>query len=450
MSLTIAPSSFASGSDGTLAVALAKPLATNCRATMGVLDYFYGPAQSAEVARGEEKQENPEVKGALIKGNENETSHADIPTAKPMDNVSIAVTTNTKVPPSASTPKASSDTNNNSDGPNLASAQSRRFSFRTLVFVSSPVKHKRALSIDEDHAKKAQAASSLSKHLTKPARMASSDRRARQSALILRSIIVGPLSISPTNSRTTKAVSKPQLSKIKAQLMQPKSANKVIAQLRALPVADVAVAGKEQQGKCLTSQAGPIHAVCLEWTEEEANRKHFNRHLMAGGDGDGEVVNNELVAGSLETPSVATASIATLADMFQDMQIVNLISTPDLGLGQPGDGKGILAGALPTAETVINGVQQITPQLMALGYATSRAVFPDHAGMSICSRKCAQVDISSRCLPTNRSHVCVDLSVNFLPQLGAGSSSLIDWWGLELVLPPPTIEYLSVCRGLLP
>ena len=41
-----------------------------------------------------------------------------------------------------------------------------------------------------------------------------------------------------------------------------------------------------------------------------------------------------------------------------------------LGLGKLGDrdGEGILAGALPSVKTVLNGFTQITPQLMALGY----------------------------------------------------------------------------------
>jgi hypothetical protein len=65
---------------------------------------------------------------------------------------------------------------------------------------------------------------------------------------------------------------------------------------------------------------------------------------------------------------------------LNEMHVVELIKAPDLGLGQPGDGEGILAGALPTPETVLKGVKEITPQLMALGYATGRSLLPDHSG----------------------------------------------------------------------
>ena len=73
--------------------------------------------------------------------------------------------------------------------------------------------------------------------------------------------------------------------------------------------------------------------------------------------------------------------IDSVTEAFKNLHVINLFQAPDLGLGQPGDGPGLLAGAVPTAETVINGLTQVTPQLMALGYATGRAVIPDHNGI---------------------------------------------------------------------
>jgi len=99
-----------------------------------------------------------------------------------------------------------------------------------------------------------------------------------------------------------------------------------------------------------------------------------------------------------------------VTDALQNLHVVSLFTAPNLGLGQPGDGQGLLAGAIPTAETVINGVEQMTPQLMALSYATGLPAFPDHKGIYP---------------PTDRMSV------------------LTSWWGLELLLPPPTLEYLS-------
>lgn len=70
-----------------------------------------------------------------------------------------------------------------------------------------------------------------------------------------------------------------------------------------------------------------------------------------------------------------------VAALFNDMHIIDLVNAPDfVGLGQPGDGPGMLSGTLPTAECVIEGVERITPELMALGFATGKAILPDHSG----------------------------------------------------------------------
>jgi hypothetical protein len=167
-------------------------------------------------------------------------------------------------------------------------------------------------------------------------------------------------------------VSKPELKKVKAQLMSPKSANKVIAQLRALPVTDE----KDPLPR------GPIHAVCLEYTETEAERCHFaNLEVLESGSGDDANASaGPASADTTGSPNVANASVIALTKMFGNMRLVSLVKTPDLGLGRPGDGDGLLAGAMPTAETVINGFKQITPQLMALGFATGRTIVVDHKG----------------------------------------------------------------------
>jgi len=60
--------------------------------------------------------------------------------------------------------------------------------------------------------------------------------------------------------------------------------------------------------------------------------------------------------------------------------IIGLFKAPDFGLGRPGNGGGLLAGALPTAGTSIDGVKRIIPDLMALGYATGRTLVPGHSG----------------------------------------------------------------------
>lgn len=196
-----------------------------------------------------------------------------------------------------------------------------------------------------------------------------SDKRAKASALVIRSLIVGPLAVSSTAPAANKGFSKPEMDKIKAQLLQPKTANKLIAQLRVLHTSESEMPSEGETSN--SRSAGPIHAVCLDTTDMEAETRHFSRLVKAN-------VGAEAAVG---IPSVATASLGKLTGMLKDMHIVNLVTSPDFGLGQPGDGEGILSGALPTAETVINGIQLLTPQLMALGYATGKAIIPDHTGV---------------------------------------------------------------------
>jgi hypothetical protein len=181
----------------------------------------------------------------------------------------------------------------------------------------------------------------------------------------------------------------------------------LIAALKALPVNP---AGTDKSATSQRSGA-PIHAVCLEHTDAEEDRLHFCQLVKE---------ESALQIAAVQVPnaaniSVANASLEGLTKLLRDMRVISLITTPDLGIGQPGDGEGILAGAVPTAETVIKGITQITPQLMALGYATGQAFFPDHTGVHP---------------PTDRMSI------------------LTYWWGLELCLPPPSITYLSNAQSI--
>ena len=179
---------------------------------------------------------------------------------------------------------------------------------------------------------------------------------------------------------------------MKAQLARPKTAGKVIAQLRQLSSSDEpVVVGTGAHGETLTAlPKGPIHAVCLPCTDAEAQDRHFARLATdrttsgsgAAQEGATRSVSVHLHTQSTETEicSVANASITSLKTVFSEVNLVSLVTTPDLGLGGPPDGPGILSGALPSAQAIIEGVEQITPQLMALGYATGKAVMPDPAG----------------------------------------------------------------------
>ncbi|TFK44682.1 hypothetical protein BDQ12DRAFT_30183 [Crucibulum laeve] len=281
----------------------------------------------------------------------------------------------------------------------VVGARVRRFSFRSFSFSKDKENGKAKLPSVKDQPKREKPAKTQS-NPPKNARPSKSDKRAKKSALIMRSLIVGPGSAEAP--KVTAESAKPQLNKIKAQLLQPKSANKVIAQLRALPVGD------DPKGPTVSNSqyrnSAPIHAVCLEHTDLEEEHLHFAQFNVNGTSGQ-----------NFGFSDAATVSVDTLTTLFNDMKVVDLLRAPDFGLGQPGDGEGLLAGALPTPETVIQGIKQITPELMALGYATGRAILPDHTGIYP---------------PTDRMSV------------------LTYWWGLELLLPPPSIAYLDNAESI--
>ncbi|PPQ98613.1 hypothetical protein CVT24_003946, partial [Panaeolus cyanescens] len=257
----------------------------------------------------------------------------------------------------------------------------------------------------------------------KPPKVSRSTKRAQKSALAVRSLIVGPASNATT--RVTPVLAQPELSKVKSQLIKPKSANKLIAQLRELP------ASTDLDHNHLQCRKGPIHAVCLEHTELEEDALHFVK--LKSSDYDAASTPVTII------PNVASAPVATLSEILNDIRVVDLLKAPDLGLGQPADGKGLLAGALPTPGTVLNGAKKITPELMNLGYATGRFFAPDHS------------DSKDIYPPTDRMSV---LTCKQLPLKTRSMSKILtryalqDWWGLEVVLPPPSLEYLSNAQNI--
>jgi hypothetical protein len=234
--------------------------------------------------------------------------------------------------------------------------------------------------------------------------------------LIVRSLIVGQDTdeggVAPPRERFSGA----QMKNVKAQLLKPKAAGKVITELRALPAfADSAA-----------SRAGePIQAVCLPYNDEEADKKHLNntRNVKA-------TATTTTATTTKRTPSpIGGAAIDAITEAIRNLHIVSLFTAPDLGLGEPGDGPGILAGAVPTAEMVISGATQITPELMALSYATGRAIIP------------GDKDIYP---PTDRMSILTCTSRVGHHVAAMSNVRCVDWWGLELLLPPPTLAYLSV------
>ncbi|THG98072.1 hypothetical protein EW026_g4056 [Hermanssonia centrifuga] len=317
------------------------------------------------------------------------------------------------VPPSnALTPESSIELNPSPAG----QPRARRFSWRSISFLSgnTPEEHKHALPAQKEQKLKAQA---VQDRMRRTMKSTSADRKAKETAVIVRSLIVGSSGgLAVNQAIKSKPVTKAKIIKAKAELLQPKKANRVIAQLRTLPSTskDYHSETTKVDVERVASTPTPIHAVCLPYSDAEAEALHFAKLTPVKPESTPHVVATDrslnLEFAMEEVASVYNASISQLKTVLSDMHVVSLITTPDMGLGEPGDGPGLFSGAVPTAETIINGVEQITPELMSLGYATGQAILPDHSHIHP---------------PTDRMSV------------------LTYWWGFEVAMPPPSIEYLS-------
>ncbi len=181
----------------------------------------------------------------------------------------------------------------------------------------------------------------------------------------------------PATSSISKA-----LSQLKSDLLHPTIGNKIILQLKSLsalygPSASAQPASpapsKASHVHPPSPTAAPIHAVCLDCTDAEANERIFNRLPRSS---KLKVVAKD---SSGTVPSVQNADLPSVLAVLNEVQLVNLIEKPDPSL------QGLsLDGQLPSGgkgkDQVSDGLGFMGQQLMALGFATSYAVFPDHSG----------------------------------------------------------------------
>ncbi|KAL1942067.1 hypothetical protein VTO73DRAFT_6597 [Trametes versicolor] len=357
-------------------------------------------------------------------------------------------TTAPSQPPVPPSPKAVSGATSTADSPGTPSPQlpasegssspqgpssrsQKRFSWRSLVQPRGPRDRKSSLPPPREEA--AEKATARQEYIERKMVRTRSEQRAHASALVVRELIVGPFATptaAPPKSEKVSAsgqTSLHKMRKVKSQLLEPKTAQKILTQLRALPTSDEpVVVGKTGTGKPVTSlPKGPIHAVCLPCTDAEAHERHFSRldKLQAAAPAPQATSSNAspkakersldlsaVASAAEEISSVTATSFEKLKEVLADLNLVSLITAPDLGLGHPATGPGLFSGALPSAEAIVNGIEQMTPQLLALGYATGQSILPSHAGIYP---------------PTDRMSV------------------ITYWWGLEVVMPEPSMKYLS-------
>ena len=319
--------------------------------------------------------------------------------------------------------------------------RTRRLSFQSFSFGQNKNKHSAEHISHTKQVKKEEAAEEALKE-----RKLVSTREGRKidkAAAALATIILGPLHMVASTAVSVTASSKkpvqpkpasPQtIQKVQGQLLTPKQANKVIAKLRTINPAEESPIHASHEHSQLqqthTHRAGerPIHAVCLDCTDEEADQYHFSKLATTP-----EVEMRALRDYPAPSPkpgetSFASADITTVVLVLRSMKLITLVTAPDLGFGQPPDSPGLLAGAVPSSQMFGEGLQEITGQLMALGFASSKVVFPSHTGVYP---------------PTDRMSV---LTCMFTASgLCFVVDTLVDWWGLELCLPPPSMGYLAV------
>ena len=244
--------------------------------------------------------------------------------------------------------------------PDTSPSVNRRWSIQSPLGLIR--KAKSAPSDSDTHDAGAPTSSKAAEVTAKRPSLSNTDRRARELALVVRSLMVGQNSGNGSPAPQVR-VSRAQLDSVKAQLLKPKTGNQIIAQLRTLPALAESTAVKSP----------PIRAVSLPDTEAKVAEKFFSQMRNES--------KKEPEDSTSHFPTITSSTIESIAETLEGLHIRSLFTAPDLGLGEPGDGPGLLAGAVPTAETVINGLVKITPQLMALGYATGKDIIPDHAGI---------------------------------------------------------------------
>ncbi|KAI6026190.1 hypothetical protein BKA83DRAFT_4239900 [Pisolithus microcarpus] len=189
-------------------------------------------------------------------------------------------------------------------------------------------------------------------------RKGSTEKRVKESAMLVRSLIVCDSNLSPgAKPVKTSSIAKSTVRRMHSHLSKPKSASKVIAHLKYL---------SPQSLDHPVNPHVPLRAVCLD--------RYFSK-------------------------------------------LGSLFAAPNMGFGAPATASGVFAGAVPTAGAVLEGIHEITPQLLALGYATGKVIMPNHKDVIV---------------PTDRVSV------------------LTYWWGFEVYLLTAVSVLNEGVREILP
>lgn len=182
-------------------------------AAMGVLGLFsYGSKAQTEKVLSEKRQEDRPISSSA---ESNVTPAADdsAPSASTNSSIDAEHVQPENIPLPMSPTELATDAAAPADRPK---SEPRRFSFKAFSFSQkTEEEHKHVLSAVQEREKKAHVSAAFSKRLAQPL-TGNSNKRAKESALVLRSLIVGPSSAA--SPKMTTAIAKPQLSKIKSEV----------------------------------------------------------------------------------------------------------------------------------------------------------------------------------------------------------------------------------------
>jgi hypothetical protein len=376
----------------------------------------------------------PTSTGSALTGKAN--GQTDIAAPRPSTDPDIAEIQ--KVPRASLQVNAASSSNQNiSESPR----RTRRLSFQSFSFGQSKNKQPAEPISQTKQVKKEAAEEALKERKLPSTREA---RKIDKAAAALATIILGPVEMvawratsvtisskTPIQPPKPKPAGPQTIQKVQGQLLTPKQANKVIAKLRTINPVEESPNTQPHEPAQHAHKPGerPIHAVCLDCTDEEADKYHFSQLAATP---EVEMRNFRREPAPPRKPgetSFASADITTVVPLLRSMKLVTLVTAPDLGFGQPPDGPGLLAGSVPSSQALGEGLQEITGQLIALGFASSKVVFPSHTGVYPPIDRMSVLTCAS-----TPSGLCFIVD------------TLVDWWGLEVCLPPPSMTYLAVSR----
>ncbi|KAF8313095.1 hypothetical protein DL93DRAFT_2203778 [Clavulina sp. PMI_390] len=242
-------------------------------------------------------------------------------------------------------------------------------------------------------------------------------------AVTIQNLLSGDVATTTTSlgkpSSRTKALTTAQ-TRIAPELLHEDKANKVISEVRQLsPLSPLqerkATPATPQSALAATpsaKQPPAVHAVCLDATDEEVAEKVFT-HL-------------NIIPFLHVDPAKA---LSTLTSLVTVSPVSPQILPPNAPVTLPDAGElAMLAGAVPSPQTIVDGVNDVATTLIALGLGDPEALYATSG------------------TPPDLSKWLPDHKGVYPPK--DRMSILTCEWGYELVLPEPSMKNLARAKSI--